>query len=53
MKLNRLLAVLLCVALVMMGLIGFAVAEEAGEDSFSLWNADAPALNALTEYVEA
>ncbi|MBQ8954370.1 MAG: haloacid dehalogenase-like hydrolase, partial [Clostridia bacterium] len=53
MKVNRLLAVLLCVALVMMmGLTSFAVAEEAVEEPFSLWNADAPALNALTEYVE-
>ena len=53
MKVNRLLAVLLCVALVMMGLTGFAMAEEAVEEPFFLWNADAPALNALTEYVEA
>ncbi|MBQ8953300.1 MAG: haloacid dehalogenase-like hydrolase, partial [Clostridia bacterium] len=53
MKMNRLLAMLLCAAL-MMGLAGFAVAEEAAEEeAFSLWNADAPALNALVEYVEA
>ena len=53
MKANRLLAALLCAALAMMGLSGFAMAEEAGEEPFSLWNADAPALNALVEYVEA
>lgn len=57
MKLNRLLAVLLCTALAMMGLTGFAFAEEAPAkatgEAFSQWNADAPALNALIEYVQA
>ena len=53
MKVNRLLALLLCVSLLMMGLIGFAVAEESTENVFPLWNAEAPALNALVEYVEA
>lgn len=54
MKLNKLLAVLLCAALMMMSLTGFAFAEAVPvEEPFSQWNADAPALNALTEYVEA
>ena len=52
MKMNRLLAVLLCAAMAMMSLTGFAFAEEATEEPFSQWNADAPALNALIEYVE-
>ena len=40
-------------ALVLMltGVIGFAVAESRDEP-FSQWNAEAPALKALTEYVE-
>ena len=40
-------------ALVLMltGVIGFAVAESPDEP-FSQWNAEAPALKALTEYVE-
>ena len=53
MKANKLLAILVCVSLLMMGLIGFAVAEESTENVFPLWNAEAPALNALVEYVEA
>lgn len=44
----------LILALTML-LSGFAFAEEAPaeEEAFSQWNADAPALNALIEYVEA
>ena len=54
MKLKKLLAVLLCAALMMMSLTGFAFAEAVPvEEPFAQWNADAPALNALTEYVEA
>ncbi|MBQ8953523.1 MAG: hypothetical protein IJ048_05365, partial [Clostridia bacterium] len=52
MKMNRLFAVLLCAAMAMMCLTGFAFAEEAAEETFSQWNADAPALNALIDYVE-
>lgn len=49
MKMNRWLAALLCAVLAMAGLAGFALAEEA----FSLWNPDAPAMNALAEYLAA
>ena len=53
MKMNRLLIVLLCMALAMMSLTGFAFAEEATGEVFSQWNPDAPALNALIEYIAA
>ena len=52
MKMNKLLAELLCAAMAMMCLTGFAFAAEAAEETFSQWNADAPALNALIDYVE-
>ena len=54
---KKLWAVLLCVVLAITGVTGIAMAEEATtevtEDTFSQWNPDAPALNALIEYVEA
>lgn len=57
MKRYKLLAVLLCAALAMLTLTGCAFAEEisaeATEAPLSHWNADAPALNALIEYVAA
>ena len=53
MKMNRLLAALLCVAMAMLSLTGFAFAEEAVEGAFSQWNGDAPALNALIDYIAA
>lgn len=53
MKMNRLLIVLLCMALAMMSLTGFAFAEEATGEVFSQWNPDAPALDALIEYIAA
>ncbi len=54
MKKNKLLAALLCVALVITSLAGCAFAEPAsGEEAFAQWNSEAPALNALIEYVEA
>ena len=54
---NRLLTVLLCVVLAM-GIAGCGQTKDAStpaadEDTFSLWNPDAPALNALIDYVEA
>ena len=51
-KTTALLALLLALA---MALMGFAFAEEAPveEEAFALWNAEAPALNALIDYVEA
>ena len=54
MKKNKLLAALLCVALVVMSMAGCAFAEQTTEEEvFAQWNEDAPALNALIEYVEA
>lgn len=57
MKLNKLLAVLLCAALAMLTLTGCVSAEEIpaemAEEPLSHWNADAPALKALTDYVAA
>ena len=44
---------LLSVLLAFTSVAGFALAEAAEEEPFSLWNPDAPALNALIEYVEA
>ena len=41
------------ILVLMLALTGFAFAEETAEDAFSLWNPDAPALNALIDYVEA
>ena len=56
-NLDKLLAVLLGAALAMMNLTGLAFAEDvpagAAEETFTQWNADAPALNALIEYVAA
>ena len=54
---NRLLAALLCVVLAM-GIAGCGQTKDAAtpaadEDTFSQWNTDAPALNALIDYVEA
>ena len=53
MRMNRLLAVLLCMAMAMMSLTGLAFAEETTGEAFSQWNSDAPALKALVDYVEA
>ena len=57
MKLKSLTAILLALLLAAMSLTGFALAEETPaeeyEDAFTQWNADAPALNALIDYVEA
>ena len=49
----RLTALLLAALLVLTAAAGFAFAESAEEEWFSLWNPDAPAMNALIEYVEA
>ena len=49
---RTLTAVLLTLTLMLASLTGFALAEAAPEH-FSQWNPDAPALNALIEYVEA
>ena len=53
MKLRSLIAVLLAVMLATLGLTGFAEETPADEADFTLWDPDAPALNALIEYVEA
>ena len=55
MKLKSWIAVLLAILLMTMGLTGFSLAEEApaAEEEFTQWNADAPALNALIDYVAA
>ena len=50
---KKLMASLMAVVLALTGLAGFALAEPAGEEPFSLWNPDAPALNALVEYLAA
>ena len=56
-KPNIPLTVLLCAALAMMNLTGFAFAENvpaaAAEEALTQWNADAPARNTLIEYVAA
>ena len=52
MKTNKLLAALLCMLLVIFNLTSFALVEE-NEDAFAQWNENAPALNALIDYVEA
>ena len=53
---KKLWAVLLCAALMLASMTGFAFAEEVakpeGDGYFAEWNPDAPALNALIEYVE-
>ena len=46
-------ALLLAVLLALGTVTGFAFAEAAEEEPFSLWNPEAPALNALIEYVES
>ena len=53
-----LMSLLIALALAMTALTGFAFAEGTPadveyEDAFTQWNADAPALNALLDYVEA
>ena len=53
-KYTTLLALLLSVVLALASMTGFAFAEEAAaEEPFAQWNAEAPALNALIDYVEA
>ncbi len=51
-NLKRGVSILLAVLLALATVNGLAFAE-ASEASFSLWNTDAPSLNALIEYVEA
>ena len=50
-----LLALIVALLLALCGVNGFALAEEEGEleEVFAEWNADAPSLKALIEYVEA
>ena len=50
---TKLTALMLSVLLALATVTGFAFAEAAEEEPFSLWNPDAPALNALIEYVES
>ena len=55
-KYTTLLALLLSVVLALASMTGFAFAEEAAaapEEPFAQWNAEAPALNALIDFVEA
>ncbi|MBQ6400482.1 MAG: haloacid dehalogenase-like hydrolase [Clostridia bacterium] len=58
MKLKRMMCILLC-ALLMISCAGISAAEGSpaakpeGEGAFSQWNAEAPALKALVDYVEA
>ena len=51
-KLLSRIALLLSLMMLLMAVTGFALAEEE-EDVFAQWNEDAPALNALIDYVEA
>ena len=56
-KMNAAIAVLVALILALTAMTGFALAEEApaeadAEVPFTLWNADAPALKTLVEYVE-
>jgi len=56
-KMNAAIAVLVALMLALTAMTGFALAEEApteadAEVPFTLWNADAPALKTLVEYVE-
>ncbi len=46
------LALLMAAVMILTGLMGLAFAESA-EELFSAWNPDAPALNALVEYLSA
>ena len=50
---KNLMALLIAVIIALTGITGFALAEPAGEDPFSLWNPDAAARNALVEYLAA
>ena len=50
---KNLMALLMAVIIVLTGITGFALAEPAEEDPFSLWNPDAAARNALVEYLAA
>lgn len=50
---KKLMALWMAVILALTGFAGFALAEPAGEGPFSLWNPEAPALNALVEYMAA
>ncbi|MBR1707862.1 MAG: haloacid dehalogenase-like hydrolase [Clostridia bacterium] len=52
MKRNRMLPIL-CAMLILLALAGFAFAEEANENAFSLWNKEAPALTSLLDYMKA
>ncbi len=49
----KLAACVLALALLAGAVAGLALAEGAEEEPFSQWNPDAPALKALTDYVEA
>ena len=54
---NKILALALCAVLILVGAMGFALAEAAPEAAdealFAEWNPDAPSLNALIDYVQA
>ena len=52
-KLKRSLSILLALLLALTALSGAALAQEAADSPFALWNPDAPALQALTDYVTA
>ena len=50
---KKLLSLALVLMLALTSVSGLALAEETVEEPFAEWNADAPALNALVDYVEA
>ena len=54
---NKILTLALCAVLILVGAMGFALAEAAPEAAdealFAEWNPDAPSLNALIDYVQA
>ena len=50
---KKMMALLMALLLALTGVAGCALAEPAGEGPFSLWNPEAPALNALEEYLAA
>ena len=52
-RVKRFACWLIALMLALTGLAGSALAESPETEPFQLWNPDAPALNALTGYVEA
>ena len=50
---KKMTVILMVAILVLTSAMGFTLAEAAEEELFSEWNPDAPALNALIDYVEA